>query len=115
MATSFDLAFDHNNQRFRANGPISLMAALRHDCGDDERERRNVRAGPIRPMNRSSRPWETLFAGVGLGLLTLDGPAFAADLPASMPVKAPVPYVSTTYDWNGWYVGAHVGVIRGSS
>ena len=66
-------------------------------------------------MNRSSRPWETLFAGVGLGLLTLDGPAFAADLPASMPVKAPVPYVSTTYDWNGWYVGAHVGVIRGSS
>jgi high affinity Mn2+ porin len=41
--------------------------------------------------------------------------AFAADLPASLPVKAPVPYFSTAYDWNGWYVGAHVGVIRGSS
>jgi high affinity Mn2+ porin len=41
--------------------------------------------------------------------------AIAADLPPSLPVKAPGPYVSTTYDWNGWYVGAHVGVIRGSS
>jgi high affinity Mn2+ porin len=41
--------------------------------------------------------------------------AFAADMPASLPVKAPVPYVSTAYDWTGWYVGAHVGVIRGSS
>ena len=26
-----------------------------------------------------------------------------------------MPYVSAAYDWNGWYVGAHVGVIRGSS
>jgi high affinity Mn2+ porin len=41
--------------------------------------------------------------------------AIAADMPASLPVKAPVPYVSTAYDWNGWYAGAHVGVIRGSS
>ena len=41
--------------------------------------------------------------------------AEAADLPVSMPVKAPVPYVSTAYDWNGWYVGAHAGVIRGAS
>src|ERR1035438_3989132 len=38
-----------------------------------------------------------------------------ADMPPRLPVKAPVPYVSTAYDWNGWYVGAHFGVIRGSS
>jgi high affinity Mn2+ porin len=41
--------------------------------------------------------------------------ALAADIPSNLPVKAPVPYVSTAYDWSGWYVGAHVGVIRGSS
>jgi high affinity Mn2+ porin len=40
--------------------------------------------------------------------------AAAAD-PTSLPTKAPVPYVTTAYDWNGWYAGAHVGVIRGSS
>jgi high affinity Mn2+ porin len=62
-------------------------------------------------MNRSSRFWERVLAGVGLGMLVLDGPAVASDLP----VKAPVAYVSTAYDWNGWYVGAHVGVIRGAS
>ncbi len=36
-------------------------------------------------------------------------------MPPRLPVKAPVPYVSTAYDWNSWYVGAHFGVIRGSS
>src|SRR5258708_39616358 len=41
--------------------------------------------------------------------------ALAADLPPSLPVKAPVPYVATAYDWNGWYVGAHGGVIKGAS
>jgi high affinity Mn2+ porin len=41
--------------------------------------------------------------------------AIAGDLSLSLPVKAPLPYVSTAYDWNGWYVGAHAGVIRGSS
>jgi high affinity Mn2+ porin len=62
-------------------------------------------------MSRYSRSWECVVAGVGLGMLVLDGHAVAADLP----VKAPVAYVSTAYDWNGWYVGAHVGVIRGAS
>src|ERR1700737_802951 len=52
--------------------------------------------------------------GAGLVLATCSR-AIAADLPPSLPVKAPVPYVSTAYDWNGWYVGAHVGVIRGAS
>jgi high affinity Mn2+ porin len=44
-------------------------------------------------------------------MLSLACPALAADLP----VKAPVPYVGNGYDWNGWYVGVHAGVIRGSS
>jgi high affinity Mn2+ porin len=66
-------------------------------------------------MNRPSRSWECVFAGVGLSLLALDGPAVAADVPANLPVKAPVAYVSKDYDWNGWYVGAHAGVIRGAS
>jgi high affinity Mn2+ porin len=52
--------------------------------------------------------------GTGIVLATCSV-AIAADLPASLPVKAPVPYVSSAYDWNGWYVGAHLGVIRGSS
>jgi len=48
--------------------------------------------------------------------------AFAGDLPSNFPVKAPVTYYkapqassSNGYDWNGWYVGAHVGVTTGSS
>ena len=41
--------------------------------------------------------------------------ALAADLPPNLPTKAPVRYVSTASDWNGWYVGAHVGLIRGAS
>jgi high affinity Mn2+ porin len=53
----------------------------------------------------------------------LDGPATAEDSPASLPVKAPVAYLTkaapvpkaNAYDWNGWYVGAHVGALRGSS
>jgi high affinity Mn2+ porin len=71
-------------------------------------------------MNRYNRPWEWIFAGVGLSLLALDRPAVAADLPPSLPVKAPVAYASPTaavggHDWNGWYVGVHAGVIQGSS
>jgi high affinity Mn2+ porin len=52
--------------------------------------------------------------GAGFVLATCSV-AIAADLPASLPVKAPVPYISPAYDWNGWYAGAHVGVVRGSS
>src|ERR1700731_305673 len=53
-------------------------------------------------------------SGTAIVLATCSA-ALAADLPPGLPVKAPVPYVSTAYDWNGWYVGANVGVIRGSS
>src|SRR5260370_31322461 len=52
--------------------------------------------------------------GAGLVLATCSA-AFAADLPPSLPVKAPVLYVATAYDWNGLYVGAHAGVIKGAS
>jgi high affinity Mn2+ porin len=52
--------------------------------------------------------------GTGIALATCSL-AFAADLPVSLPVKAPVPYVSPAYDWSGWYVGAHIGVVQGAS
>jgi high affinity Mn2+ porin len=58
--------------------------------------------------------------GVGGGLvLATSALAIAADLP----VKAPVAYVTKAppasdlngFDWDGWYVGAHVGAVRGAS
>jgi high affinity Mn2+ porin len=57
-------------------------------------------------MNRCSR---SVFAGVGLSLFALDGPAGAAD----MPVKAP--HIQAVFDWTGLYIGAHAGYSRGSS
>ena len=69
----------------------------------------NARAGNIRKMNRCSRSWECVLAGVGLSLLALDGPALAAD----MPVKAP--HLQAVFDWTGLYIGAHAGYSRGSS
>jgi high affinity Mn2+ porin len=60
-------------------------------------------------MNRCSRSWEWVFAGVGLSLLALDGPAVGAD----MPVKAP--HIQAVFDWTGLYIGAHAGYSRGSS
>lgn len=51
--------------------------------------------------------------GIGTVLATCSF-AIAADLPINPPAKAPVPHLAS-YDWNGWYVGGHVGVIRGAS
>ena len=72
----------------------------------------------VHTMTRRSRSRERVFAGFGLGLLVPGRPGGSRRLP-HLPVKAPVPTPSRTamnaYDWNGWYVGAHVGVIRGSS
>ena len=68
-------------------------------------------------INRCSRFWERVIASVGLGMLMFDGPATAADMPLKAPTAgyaAQAPQASG-YDWNGWYVGAHVGVIRGAS
>jgi high affinity Mn2+ porin len=60
-------------------------------------------------MNRRRRFQRRVFAGVGLSLLALDGPAVAADLP----VKAP--HLQSVFDWTGLYIGAHAGFGRGSS
>jgi high affinity Mn2+ porin len=60
-------------------------------------------------MNRRSRPWERIFAGIGLGLFVLGDTSVAADLR----LKAPV--FKAVYDWTGFYIGAHAGFGRGSS
>lgn len=65
-------------------------------------------------MGRGMRGVCKFASGTGIVLATCSV-ALAADLPGSLPVKAPVPFVSTAYDWNGFYVGAHAGVIRGAS
>jgi high affinity Mn2+ porin len=61
-------------------------------------------------MNRRSRSWEGLFAGMGLSLLAFAGPAAAADLP----LKAP-PVAAAVYSWSGFYVGGHVGYAAGTT
>jgi high affinity Mn2+ porin len=73
----------------------------------DEKFRRYVRAGKLHPMSRRIRPWECVFAGIGLGML-VPGPATAADLP----LKAPV--LKAVYSWTGFYIGGHVGYGGGS-
>jgi high affinity Mn2+ porin len=49
-----------------------------------------------------------VLAGLALGVLSLDGPAFAADIPLKAP-RLPV------HDWSGLYFGAHAGFGRGHS
>src|SRR2546421_3777732 len=73
------------------------------------KENAGMHALGIVHMNRCSRSWERLFAGVGLSLLALDGPAVAAD----MPIKTP--HIQAVFDWTGLYIGAHAGYSRGSS
>lgn len=53
-------------------------------------------------MNRYSRSWARVVAGVGLSLLACDGAAFAADLPLKAPAAA-------VFSWTGFYIGGHVG------
>src|SRR5712672_1549034 len=101
--------FDRNNPQLRTDGLISLMAARRQNCSNDESDRRNARTGGVHTMSRCSRSWERALAGVGFGLLALDGPAVAADLP----VKAP--HIQAVFDWTGLYIGAHTGYSRGAS
>jgi outer membrane immunogenic protein len=54
----------------------------------------------------------SFFAGLGL-LALVAAPAAAADLPRGMPYKAPA-YV-TSYNWTGFYIGAHGGYGWGAS
>jgi outer membrane immunogenic protein len=50
-----------------------------------------------------------LLAGAALALFAA-APALAADLPAqAVPAKAPVYIPPPVYNWNGFYVGGHVG------
>jgi outer membrane immunogenic protein len=53
-----------------------------------------------------------LFGSLTLAALFTVAPASAADIPGSMPVKAP-PIVAY-YDWAGFYFGAHIGFDRES-
>jgi high affinity Mn2+ porin len=50
-----------------------------------------------------------VLAGLALGMLSLDGPAFAADIPLKAARLQPV------HDWTGLYFGAHAGFGRGHS
>src|ERR1700676_4064709 len=50
-----------------------------------------------------------VFAGLGLAVLSVAAPAFAADLPT----KAP-PVVAPIFNWNGWYAGVNVGYAGGN-
>ena len=59
-------------------------------------------------MNCIRRQWTSASAGLGLGMLALADPAFAAD----MPVKAPA--LQTLYNWTGFYIGGHFGYGGGS-
>jgi high affinity Mn2+ porin len=59
-------------------------------------------------MNRDSRSWEHLLAGVAIGTLVLGSPALAADLT----LKASA--YKAVYNWTGFYLGGHVGYGGGS-
>ncbi len=51
----------------------------------------------------------------GLGLLALAGSARAGDLSVGLPTKAPPPAAPVSYDWTGYYLGAHLGYALGGS
>ena len=62
-----------------------------------------------RAATRGSRgAMRRTFAGLALGLLGLESPAIAAD----MPVKAPAS--AALYNWTGFYLGGHTGYGGGS-
>jgi outer membrane immunogenic protein len=46
-------------------------------------------------------------------LLGCASAAFAADMPARMPLKAPVAPIVAAYNWSGFYIGGHVGGVWG--
>jgi high affinity Mn2+ porin len=48
----------------------------------------------------------------GVVAATLTQSAAAADLPASLPLKAPA---ASGYDWTGFYIGGHIGLATGNS
>ena len=54
-------------------------------------------------MNRRRLNWQRIFVSAALGILFVEKPATAADLPS----KAPA--LKAVYDWTGFYVGGHFG------
>ena len=56
---------------------------------------------------------KNLFVVVALVAFDLSNSAWAADLRALMPVKAPRP--APAYDWAGFYLGGHFGYSAGTS
>src|SRR5207247_1754507 len=111
IAGSFDPApnrDNRNSERTRSIASFHWRQRAGIFCSDDERDRRNARAGIVH-MNRCSRSWECVLAGVGLSLLALDGSAVAADIP----IKAP--HIQAVFDWTGLYIGTHAGYSRGAS
>ena len=50
-----------------------------------------------------------LLGSVVLGAFAAGVPAFAADLPATVPYKAPPPVLAPAYNWTGCYIGGHIG------
>jgi high affinity Mn2+ porin len=54
-------------------------------------------------MNRRRPSWQRIFVFAALGILAVEKPATAADLPS----KAPT--LKAVYDWTGFYVGGHFG------
>jgi high affinity Mn2+ porin len=54
-------------------------------------------------MNRRRLIWQRIFVSAALGILFVEKPATAADLPS----KAPA--LKAVYDWTGFYVGGHFG------
>jgi outer membrane immunogenic protein len=56
----------------------------------------------------------TVLTSVGCFFLSIATPAFSADLPMSMPMKA-APYIAPYYNWTGFYVGLNGGYGFGSS
>jgi outer membrane immunogenic protein len=50
-----------------------------------------------------------ILGGIALSAL-LAAPAMAADIPARMPVKGPVPVVAAAYNWTGFYTASSIGV-----
>lgn len=88
---------------FSGNGRANLAR--------DKTDRRYAGAEAGGTMKRRSRSRECVFAS--LGLLALDCPASAADIPVRLPLKAP--HIQSVFDWTGLYIGAHAGFGRGTS
>src|SRR5271163_2120623 len=99
-----------NPMRAAHRGPVRAVVSRRQAGAMTEGDGRNAGSGTGRPVKRGRSAHLAL---ASFWLLALAGPALAADLP----VKAPVPYLANTqaFDWTGWYVGVHLGVVQGRS